>query len=445
MDNKEEARIKFIINSSPFEYHGEGSSKYRACVGINGGYDQSTIYDGFKEAVALMLKGIDSGETFSDTIVYPTLYCVRHCIELFLKSLLSSVIYLTAIKRNPDKYRLVRKKQIELSELQDELPIEGLSDSSSLINEELLQKIEVIKNELSYLWDELYDNLKEKTAIHNLDALIILVEKYYNVDERIPVLFKETLPLLQHYRDKDPDGDMYKYKYSNDGTPHFESQGIQHVSLELVYNQFVLMTGLFEHILYNVSLIEHEYQTATFTKDLSREQIEDISKLLPSPQQFSEKIKEAKRIIKEKYGIGNNKIDSIIELIDEHPEFAANRGKEVPLISIREEALALLAKSASDILDWNTVFRQLNKEEITAFFTFSDISGWRYSEKQSAYYSEDFQRLYSKHLKRWLDEHSIVPKQEYDYIIEGMIKCGQTKYANLLKQLRNECQTEHRE
>lgn len=61
MDNKEEARIKFIINSSPFEYHGEGSSKYRACVGINGGYDQSTIYDGFKEAVALMLKGIDSG------------------------------------------------------------------------------------------------------------------------------------------------------------------------------------------------------------------------------------------------------------------------------------------------------------------------------------------------------------------------------------------------
>ncbi len=427
-------KVKKIMDLSPFDYYG-GDTKYIACVGENGGYDQSTIYDGFNDAVSLMIEAVENRRTAADCIVYPLLYAVRHCIELFLKNVLEKVRYLKAIKNHPKQYNELLPLMRKIAALQDELSFDlgSMTDSKKTsINSKLIP----LEEKKQSLLETIYKGDDKSTGGHDLNKLIELIEASYDVDERIKNIFQAFVPVLSQYRNIDPEGDMFKYLCDINGNPHFKSKNIQHVSLKIVQMQFELMSGLFEFVIEQISKIVKEYQTGTFTKELSRYQIEKISKQMPEPQLYSEKMPEFAESIKKKYNLSGRGFDRIIEIIKNHPEFSANHGEEIILVPLRESSLILFAEAAFGLTEWEIAFNKLNKEENAALFTFSDISGWRYFEKDDTYYSEIFKYLYEVRLKCGIDLYSIIPDKEYDYVIKGMKKCGQLRFANQLIDLK---------
>lgn len=74
--DREQARIQRYLGLSPFNQIG-GDSSHNACVGVNGGYNQLTIYEGFKAAVYAQLKSVANpenalGPMIPDFIQHPT-------------------------------------------------------------------------------------------------------------------------------------------------------------------------------------------------------------------------------------------------------------------------------------------------------------------------------------------------------------------------------------
>ena len=438
-------KIKKIMDLSPFDFYG-GDTKYIACVGANGGYDQSTIYDGFNDAVSLMINAVENRQTAADCIVYPLLYAVRHCIELFLKNVLEKVRYLKAIKNHPKQFNELLSLLRQIAELQEQqlFDLDSMTESKKL---NINSKINSLEEKKQRLLTIIYKDDDKSTGGHDLNKLIELIEASYDVDERIKTLVQTFVPVLSQYRNIDPEGDMFKYLCDINGKPHFKSQNIQHVSLKLVQMQFELMSGLFELVIEKLSEIVKEYQTGTYTKELSRHQIECISKQMPEPQFYTEKMSEFAESIKQKYNLSGHAFNRVIEIIKNHPEFSANHGEEIlvePLREspLRESSLTLFAEAAFGLTEWENAFNKLSNNEKAALFAFSDISGWRYLEKDGTYYSEMFTQIYEDRLKSGIDLYSIIPEKEYKYVIKGMKKCGQLQFANQLIKLEEEMKKE---
>lgn len=107
MDNKKECKedkiIQKYLSMSPFNSVG-GDLRFTACVGENGGYDQTTIYNGFVDSVNTLVESIKANKNFADPMVYPILFCARHSMELFLKKLYANLQYLQCLKDNPSEF-----------------------------------------------------------------------------------------------------------------------------------------------------------------------------------------------------------------------------------------------------------------------------------------------------------------------------------------------------
>ena len=91
------------------------------------------------------------------------------------------------------------------------------------------------------------------------------------------------------------------------------------------YFQYRKISEILENtqcFLYNLRM---EYKTGTFTKSLSREQLKEISKLLPNPHIYNDSIKGVKILIQEKYKISSNEFDNALDIINKHREFSNNR------------------------------------------------------------------------------------------------------------------------
>ena len=108
-----------ILNTSPYNRFST-INEFTACVGTNGIYGQDTICDGFKDAVHILTNSLESGEGTADSLVYPILFCIRHSIELYLKDIYHSVIYILQKQRRKilfDYKNLIELKNLYLNEL----------------------------------------------------------------------------------------------------------------------------------------------------------------------------------------------------------------------------------------------------------------------------------------------------------------------------------------
>lgn len=440
--------IQSYLNMSPFNSVG-GDFRFTACVGENGGYDQTTIYNGFVDTVNTLIESVGEYKNCADPMVYPILFCLRHSIELFLKKLYANFEYLKCLKNNPSDFKKLLKAQrlyARLMYLQEECDnkidsptFEGCEKSEikkycakKPIIQERLNRVEQC---IVLLNERLFISLNEDEYTHDLNELICKVLSVYEIDERITVLFNTVLPLLNNYKDIDPKGDAFRYWFDKEGNAHFQTKNIGIVRIDIIAIQFKQITSYFEKIELVMWCLLKEYKTGTFTKELSRFQIEEISKMLPTQNEFSEKIKEIKDEIKQKYQIGSNKFNSILSLIRNHREFSANMGWEKPFLNLSDNAMNIFAKCSLGLDDWESSSSLITSEELNLFITFSDICGWRYLEKNFAYFSEELERLYRHNkLERRSSCFDIVPKAEINYVINGLEKCGQTTYAHKLKQ-----------
>lgn len=443
---EEEIIRQRYLETSPFNTI-NSNILYTACVGTNGGYNQSTIYEGFKSAVNTLIESIGEYENYSDPLVYPILFCIRHSIELFLKDLYNSIQYIKSAKDNRDSFVKLNKAgriRAKLSQQCDDLDWiishndENDDDVHTERNKkrrEMLQKrLEVMQGCIDSLSGECFKDFKKEEFTHNLNDLIEKITGIYCIDIRIKELFDDVLPLLSYYKDIDPNGDAFRYWSDKDGKPHFETKEIEIVKIDIIAIQFEEITKIFDRIDWIIWYLTKEYNTGTFTKDLSRAQLEEISKLLPRADEFAEKIKEVKEQIKKKYKIGSNKFDYALDILRRHREFSAYMGKEKVFSCLNDDTLKIFAECSLGQRNWEEASKEISINELNLLFTFSDISGWRYAEKNYAYFSENLQFLYSETNKRHrIGWHDINPTSEINYVIKGMKKCGQMTYAAVLE------------
>lgn len=444
--SEEEIIRQRYLKTSPFNTI-NSNFQYTACVGTNGGYNQSTIYEGFKSAVDTLIRSIGEYKSYSDPLVYPILFCIRHSIELFLKELYNSIQYIKSVKDNRDSFVKLNKAiriQSILSQQRDDCDWiishndKNSSDAHTERNKkrrEILQKrLATIQGCIDSFSEECFKEFKKEEFTHNLNELIQKITSIYHIDFRIKELFDDVLPLLSYYKDIDPNGDAFRYWSDKDGRPHFETKEIDIVKIDIIAVQFEEITKLFSRIDLLMWYLRNEYNTGTFTKDLSRAQLEEISKLLPLPNEFADKIKEVKEQVKKKYNIGSNKFNYALEIIQRHREFSSYMGKEKVFSCLSDDTMKIFAECSLGQRNWEESSSEISINELNLLFAFSDISGWRYAEKNYAYFSENLQFLYSETKKRHgVEWYDINPASEIDYVIKGMKKCGQITYSEVME------------
>jgi hypothetical protein len=225
----------------------------------------------------------------------------------------------------------------------------------------------------------------------------------------------------------DPDGDMFRYLTDSKRKPHFISNDIQHVDLKRVGEQFKWMKRFFEDFLQNLSYIRREYETATYTSKLSRKQIEEVSNLLPNPEKYKEKIKEVKAKVMKKYNLSSTDFDKVIKIIEAHPEFSLNYGKELILCEISPSTLnTLINCSISNSM--RDSFKKIPIEEFYALLTYEELGRHMFE-----YFSEDYSCIHKQISECKQCVYSIHPIINVSRIIEGMRLCGQKTYADILE------------
>ncbi|MGD9568812.1 MAG: DUF3658 domain-containing protein [Sedimentibacter sp.] len=273
--SEEEITRQHYLKTSPFNTI-NSNFKYTACVGTNGGYDQSTIYEGFKDAVDTLIKSIGEYSNFSDPLVYPILFCIRHSIELFLKDLYNSIQYIKCAKDNRNSFiRLNKARRIQsrLSQQYDDcdciISNNYENDSNAHIEKnkkrrEMLQKrLTSIQSCIDTLSEECFKDFKEVKFTHNLNELIQKITSiYHHIDIRIKELCDDVLPLLSYYKDIDPNGDAFRYWSDKDGKPHFETKKINIVKIDIIAVQFEEIKKLFGRIDWLMWYLTKEYNTS---------------------------------------------------------------------------------------------------------------------------------------------------------------------------------------
>ena len=444
--SKEEIIRHRYLKMSPFNTTNTCNLQYTACVGINGGYNQSTIYEGFRCTVDTLVESIGEYKNYADPLVYPILFCIRHSIELFLKDLYNSIQYINSIKNNHDifvKLNKAERIQSYLSQQCDDdasnirYNNEGDSDSACEKNKKRREEIEKrhikIKSCIDSLSKECFKDFKKVEFTHDINDLIEKIINIYKIDYRIKEVFDDVLPLLSYYKDIDPKGDAFRYWLNKDGKPHFEAKNIEIVKLDIVVVQFDEISEKFNQINWLMWYLRKEYNTGTFTKELSRAQLEEISKLIPAPNEYADKIGEVKELIKNKYNIGSNKFNHALDIIRRHREFSAYMGNEKVFSYLSDDTMKIFAECSLGQRNWEEASSEISINEMNLLYTFSEIYGWRYDEKNFAYFSESLQLVYKDTKKSGIRWDNINPASQIDHIIKGMQKCGQITYATFME------------
>lgn len=273
---------------NPFEFHEEDA--IIACVGENGGTTDEDIRNGFKRTVELLTESLKDGQEVEDLLVYPIVYNARHSIELSLKIVIKML------------WEIEGKKGIKYS-------------------------------------DEIIAERKKKIHTHNIEELYKMACENKNIDRRIPAYFENIEDMIRFYY-FDEEGDAFKYELNKENQPHMIKNKISHISIVLLETEFKEVMEKFDELIYFLRNCMDEYSLGTFTKNLSRTDIWDISKRLPDYEEWrTEKFREIKEEIKQEYHLGSKEFSEAVNLIKKNRFFSENIGCEKIFGTITQEEL----------------------------------------------------------------------------------------------------------
>ncbi len=389
--------------ANPFEF--QEDDPIIACVGDNGGTYNMDIKNGFQRTVEILIDILNRENEVEDTLVYPIVYNARHSIELSLKIIIEQL------------WKIQKQK--------------GIKKSQELILQE-----------------------KKEIHTHNIRVLYGTIEKLSKIDRRIPHYFKDIEDLIKTYY-FDTEGDAFKYESDREEHPHMIQNGISHISVNTLGKQFKMVMNLFDNMIYFLEECIREYNLNTFTKNLSRKDIEDISNLIPERTKWGEdgfdKIKEE---IKAKYNISNNEFSKALNIIQKHKRFCVNIGCEIPYQEINENELkeyaALVYESIieerkcedgwetllydlSDIQRRETMWSKYKKTismlTLNLLFTFVEMSQM-YTEVEKI--DEIFSYIFESNFDVMYMIRKLKKKDNCKKVLVGMRKCGQVSYEKKL-------------
>lgn len=334
-----------------------GDPHTNACVGNNGIQDHETYGLGFDEATKILIKAAHDGSATIDAAIYPLVFCARHRIELFIKDQLM-------------KFKKIRD------------------------NSEITEQLLISTHDLEKLWDLLKKNAK-------------------TTDRRMLDFVKNAEEYIIDFAEIDPTGETFRYPYSKYKTQHLINTPI--INISVFEKRYSGLSELFEEFEYLTNYLIYEYQHGTFTDELSRDDIYEISQMLPPKKNWRMEIFDrAKTEIKDKFNLSNRKLSKAIDIIKSHREFCVEIGLEQPLTQLKTETLAkyieiynklhgkrLNENSAIDGKTINAEWKKgsgcigemqsiLPRESIVCIFTLVELG-------KLNYFGEEFDFLYKKY------------------------------------------------
>ena len=389
---------------NPFEFHEEDA--IIACVGENGGTTDEDIRNGFKRTVELLAESLEDGREVEDLLVYPIVYNARHSIELSLKIVIKML------------WEIEEKKGIKYS-------------------------------------DEIIAERKKKIHTHNIEELYKMACENKNIDRRIPAYFENIEDMIRFYY-FDEEGDAFKYELNKENQPHMIKNKISHISIVLLETEFKEVMEKFDELIYFLRNCMDEYSLGTFTKNLSRTDIWDISKRLPDYEEWkTEEFREIKEEIKQEYRLGSKEFSEAVNLIKQNRLFSANIGCEKIFGTITEEELkeyaSLVIKyyfeknksKEGNVTEWHKLDGvQQNAEILKKYLSNSSIETLNtllcfYDMSNSSLAVEKLEDVYDYIVGSSFDEVYIIRKLKQKNaclrIINGMKKCGQVTYTKQLQ------------
>ncbi len=263
-----------------------------ACVGINGGTSNYDIFEGFASTVNVIYDSVSNSHLGEDAMVYPMAFSARHGIELGLK--------------------------ISIHELLDFMDMDRLS-----LRVEGYNRNEIDKVILS----------------HDIKSLTDIFVSLLSFDKRLERYETDMQPYLSDYY-FDVKGDMFRYAESRENQANLANEQISHVALTRLRDRFSRLVELFESFYSEIGILYGEYKVKSYTANLSRADIDEISKRLPDKSEWTEDFfGDIRNEIKSDYGISSRELSDAINIIKNVPEFSARIGMEQKFHDIPDEEL----------------------------------------------------------------------------------------------------------
>lgn len=286
-------------------------SRFNACVGDNGNPDIYYYADGFSQATfALIGSVVDNySENPIDTFIYPICFNLRHSVELYLKGLWDKLSTLANIKGKTIQPFKIKNKEVNVLKVHD----------------------------ISIVWGGIKTN-----AI--------------NLDTRFESIINKLEPLVLCIHEVDPTGQTFRYSYDMET----KVKHLVPVSLINIINlkeQFLLINEYVSELRALIGYLIREYSVKTFTNNLNREDIRNISNMLPPRSTWQDcDFETVKKSIMAMYSISARELTLAINFILNVHDFSAS-------IKIEHKPLGL---SESDLLNFVDIWGIKN-----------DINQWR--------------------------------------------------------------------
>lgn len=269
--------------SNNFDIFASGpKTNFNACVGFNGSPDTYDYEDGYFVAAEKIIQQTiaEYPKIPVDIVIYPIIFCIRHAIELSLKAQMVSLLELKVYRPEID------------------LPPDILAG-----------------HDLSNLWKVFRINasVADRRYLPGIERIDGMVEQFAGID---------------------PSGQVFRYpsdlKRRRRHLKDHSLINVERVQLALKELGKVLMD--LRHL---TMALEDEFALGTWTKNLSRADIEEISNKLPKRSDWdSAYFDEMKDLIKRKYGLSSTEFSSALNIIQKHYRFCVNIDQEIPLEAI---------------------------------------------------------------------------------------------------------------
>jgi hypothetical protein len=349
-----------------------------ACVGNNGWRGMFSYIDGYQSATLVMLESILSQyvpdidynrpeQAFlwnNDTSIYPILFTARHFIEIYIKQKIHTINYFK-VKENIDE-KLVKTHDIER------------------------------------LWN-IFVDIVERTN-----------------DSRLTSYIEEIAPYIQDFNRIDPTGETFRYPYSSEGTMHLEDAGV--IGLLNFYNKFNELSKICNVFTFQMDYLVDEYKAGTFTKSLSRTDIEYIAKKLPVCEEWSQpSFSNIKNNLKAELSIGSKELSEAIDIIKNHIEFKRYIHPNTYELQIDRDNLSIVLSGNAKIENMNG----FTDEEIASLRTLVELGT---SIIDGRYFSEDYENLFNSYLQESkISEYEKQSNYEYSIRHINRLKGGLNK------------------
>lgn len=260
------------------------NSRLNALVG-NDYFASDNYIDGYMKASELMLKAMVQDDRMyeADTIIFPILYSARHAIELSMKRIIE---------------QLARCKKTTI-----------------------------------------------KTPVHGHDiAKLSLMFSGINIGDRASSELRAKLNgYVQTLAALDPDGQGFRYAQRANGNAMMEGQiiiGLPHVGVFIEE-----LNNILHDLRRRIDRFAEEFATKTFTNELSRSDLEEISYKLPPLDTWGQiDFGELSEAICNEYGLSEAALLRGLDQIKGHREFGGHIGVEAKLLHATDETVLMVVE-----------------------------------------------------------------------------------------------------